>query len=130
MFPQVSNGIIPPDLNYFSPTSYDELTDMRSSITPSVLKKLVHNDLGLAPHQKKSLFTVVNSPEVVEHMLAGTAGAALAVTISKYMDTSKTTRALLGLAGFGIGNILYNTLQERKFTEYDPDTGIVTLKRL
>jgi len=41
---------------------------------------------------------------------------------------SKPARTLLSLAGFGLGNIIYSTLHERKFTEYDPKTGLSKIK--
>jgi hypothetical protein len=41
---------------------------------------------------------------------------------------SKPSRILLSLAGYGIGNIIYNALLERKFTDYNPHTAVATIK--
>lgn len=92
------------------------------------MTNLLSNDHGLGAGQKQSLFTVLNTPEVFDHLLVGTVGAALTHVVAKYMDIPKPARTLLSLAGFGIGNIIYNTLQTNKFTNYDPDRAVSTIK--
>lgn len=95
---------------------------------PSAILKLVKHDHGLPEHKKKSLMTTLGSPEAFDHLLAGAAGFAVARAISSYSEMSKPARTLLSLAGFGIGNIIYNNLHERKFTTFDPHTGISRIK--
>jgi hypothetical protein len=41
---------------------------------------------------------------------------------------SKPARTLLSLAGFGIGNMIYNSLNDKKFTTFDPHTGVSKVK--
>jgi len=67
---------------------------------------------------------MLNSPDVMDHMLSGFAGAAVAHVVGKYTELSPPARTLLSLAGFGIGNILYNVMHTRKHTEYDEETGV------
>jgi hypothetical protein len=88
-----------------------------------VLSKLIHQDHGMDQHKKQSLLTILNSPEAVDHLLAGAAGVALTHVITKYSDISPPARTLLSLAGFGIGNIIYNTLNQSRHTSFDPSTG-------
>ena len=96
---------------------------------PSKIFKFIKEDQGLDDHKKKNLFHMLNSPEAADQLLAGAAGAALAHAAASYAKVSKPGRLLLSLAGFGLGNIMYSTLQERKFTDYDPRTGISTVKK-
>ena len=95
---------------------------------PASIFHLVQQDHGLEHNKKRSLLHMLNSPEVFDHLLAGAAGVVIAKAISSYSDMSPPARTLLSLAGFGIGNIIYNNLNERKFTTYDPDTGIARIK--
>lgn len=88
-----------------------------------VLAKLVGQDHGMENNKKQSLLTMLNSPEAMDHILAGAAGVALTHTISKYSDISPPARTLLSLAGFGIGNIIYNTLNQSRHTSFDSSTG-------
>jgi hypothetical protein len=74
-------------------------------------------------HNKQSLLTMINSPEAVDHILAGAAGMALTNAISKFSDISPPARTLLSLAGFGIGNIIYNNLNQSKHTSFDTHSG-------
>ena len=91
---------------------------------PSTVLKLIQQDHGLDSHKKNSLFTILNSPEAFDHIMIGLTGAAIGKAVAHYSEMSKPARVLLSLAGFGIGNIIYNTLHERKFTSYDPHTGV------
>jgi hypothetical protein len=92
------------------------------------LLKMINQDKGLNMQKKNSLLTMLQSPEAFDNIMAGTAGFILTRMLSSYSNMSPTARTLLSLAGFGIGNILYNTLNERKFTEYDRNSGIATIK--
>lgn len=95
---------------------------------PSELLGLVNQDHGLAQHKKQSLMSMLKSPEAFDHILVGVTGMAMAHAITNYTKLPKPARILLSLAGFGIGNILYNTVHERKFTTFDPDTGATHIK--
>jgi hypothetical protein len=95
---------------------------------PTHIFHLVQQDHGLEKDKKRSLLHMLNSPEVFDHLLAGTAGVLIAKAISSYSDMSPPARTLLSLAGFGIGNIIYNNLNERKFTTYDHNTGIAKIR--
>jgi hypothetical protein len=88
----------------------------------------IHNDHGLAKHKKKSLLTILNSPEAFDHLLVGAAGAAVANAVAKYSELSKPAQTLMSLAGFGIGNIMYNTLQKDRFATYNERTGKSKIK--
>ena len=92
------------------------------------VNKFIKMDHGLADRKKHELFTVINTPEIFDHMLAGTAGALLTTTIARFANMSQTAQTLLGLAGFGLGNIMYNILQPNKFTEWDPSKGLSKIK--
>jgi len=70
---------------------------------------------------------MLSTPEVFDHLLVGAAGAALALAVAKFAELDKAPKVLVGLAGFGIGNVVYNMLKENKFTSFDPHTGIATL---
>ena len=95
--------------------------------SPSTFIKLVKEDHGLEEHKKNKLFTMLNSPEAFDNIMAGAAGSALALAASHFSSLSKPARTLISLAGFGLGNIIYNTVHERKFTKYNPETGISTI---
>ena len=95
---------------------------------PQAILRMVQQDHGLPEHKKRSLSEILNSPEAFDHVMVGVTGMLIAKAAGHYAEISKPARTLLSLAGFGIGNILYNTLHERKFTEYDNSTGIATIK--
>jgi hypothetical protein len=95
---------------------------------PSLLFKFVQQDHGLPQHKKKALLTMLEGPEAFDHLVAGTAGAALGKAVSSYAELSPPSQTLMSLAGFGLGNVLYNTLHEEKFTSYNPDSGKVKIK--
>jgi hypothetical protein len=97
-------------------------------IYPGILKKYVVQDHGLDHSKRNSLLTFLNTPEAFDHLLAGAAGAAIAKAASSYANLSKPAQTLLSLAGFGLGNIIYNSLAEQKFATYDPETGKSKIK--
>lgn len=96
--------------------------------TDKEILKYINEDAGLDQNKKQRLYTMLNSPEAMDHLLVGAAGAYIAHAISSYTKMSKPARILLSLAGYGIGNIIYNALVERKFTSYDPTTAVATIK--
>lgn len=92
------------------------------------LQALIKQDHGLEENKKQSLFTMLNTPEVFDHLVAGAFGAAFTYAVSSFMKIPSPARTLLSLAGFGVGNILYNTFKERKFTDYNPSTATARIK--
>ena len=94
----------------------------------SIFSHYIHQDEGLDHHKKQSLLTMLNSPEVMDHLLAGAAGAVLAKTVASYAEMSKPAQVLMSLAGFGLGNVMYNAFQENKFSSYDQDTAKSRIK--
>lgn len=95
---------------------------------PRKILQYIKQDHGLEQPKKKSLMTMLNSPEAFDHVFVGVTGMAVAKAVANYSNMSKPAQTLLSLAGFGIGNIIYNTLNENKFTSYDKHTGIVKIK--
>jgi hypothetical protein len=108
--------VLPYGIDYYHPGMLRDNAD--------ILHHLIRQDHGLSSSKKKSLLTMLNSPDVLDHMLAGAAGMAVTHVAAKYMKLSPPARTLLSLAGFGIGNILYNTVHTNKHTLFDPHTGI------
>jgi hypothetical protein len=93
-----------------------------------VLSKLVQEDHGLPQDKKTSLLRMLNSPEIFDHIMAGVAGMVLSNIIAKYAKMSQPARTLVTLAGFGLGNVIYNAIMgPRKHTSYDPETGTVKI---
>lgn len=96
----------------------------------ATIMRLIKEDQGLDNQKKNSLLTMLNSPEMFDHLLAGALGIIVTRAVSSYTEMSKPARMLLSLAGYGIGNIIYNALHERKHTTYNPQTGVATIKLL
>jgi len=94
----------------------------------AIFTKLVKQDHGLDSDKKQSIFTMLNSPEIFDHLLVGAIGMALTHAVTKFMNVPKPAQTLLSLAGFGIGNILYNVLKENQFTDYNPSTAKARIK--
>lgn len=114
--------------NMYAPQSYNQLFNMAHAVPLAHLSAMIGRDPGLPMEKKQPLLTMLNTPEVYDHLLAGAAGAALALTVAKFTELDKAPKALVGLAGFGIGNVVYNLLKENKFTHYDPQQGTSTLR--
>lgn len=95
---------------------------------PNSFKRLIQQDHGLPSSKKTNLFNILNSPEAFDNIMAGAAGYALARAASSFSELPKPAKTLLSLAGFGIGSIMYNAMKERKFTTYDPSTGVMQVK--
>jgi hypothetical protein len=112
---------------------FTDLHDPSSILAPTSdvmhhnVLKLVRNDDGLEAKKKQSLLSMLGSPEAFDHIVAGVAGVAIARAVTHYSEMSKPAKILLNLAGFGLGNILYNHLHENKFTKYNPETGMSKL---
>ena len=106
------------DAPWFATKYYDP-----THLEPQMFKHLVAHDHGLELRKKNSLLTVLDSPEWVDHLLVGAAGAAISKAASSYLGMSKPAQTLMSLAGFGLGNIIYNHLHENKHTSYDPESG-------
>jgi len=87
------------------------------------INRLLKQDNSLPEYKKKSLLAMLNTPEAFDHLMAGVTGAAIMRSALNYSKLSSPARTLLGLAGFSIGNILYNYLIERKHTQFDHATG-------
>jgi hypothetical protein len=107
-------------INYSDPSQIE--------IGESLFKHLIKGDHSLAEHKKKSLLTMLNSPEAFDHLMAGAAGALITKAATNYINMSKPAQTLLSLAGFGLGNIIYNSLQNQKFSTYDTSTGMSKIK--
>ena len=132
-------GLLASDIaDYTSPAkiiSQKELDFLRPSFITSPgedfdvhsLHKFIRNDAGLDDKRKSSIFTMLNTPEIFDHLVAGAIGTVLTTTVARYANLSPTAQTLLGLAGFGMGNIIYNVLQPNKFTTWDPDTARSTM---
>jgi hypothetical protein len=82
----------------------------------------------LSLDKKHHLLTMFNSTEPFDHLFVGLTGAAIAKAIAHYYSLNSTAQTLLSLAGFGIGNIIYNALHENKFTDYDQETRTARIK--
>jgi uncharacterized membrane protein YeaQ/YmgE (transglycosylase-associated protein family) len=90
------------------------------------LAAVVEADPTLAPQEKAQLQAAVRNKEHLARILSGTAGAALAVALGKYMKLGTTSKILLGLAGYGIGKLLYQILakQDRQFTTFNDKLNV------
>ena len=66
-------------------------------------------DPGLLAHEKAHLVALCREPEVA-NLLSGPAGATVGVMAAKYMKLGRTAQVLLGVAGFGLGRLLYDHL--------------------
>jgi len=109
--------------------NFEFLAGHGPSLKVEDLKHLVRNDLSLSPQERGSLLSVLNNPNAYEHLLAGGAGATLALIISKYYKMKPTSQVLMSLAGFGIGNILLNALTPPpKHTQWNEDRATSTVK--
>jgi hypothetical protein len=89
----------------------------------AALMRLIKQDKGLPEHKKRSILEMLASPEAFDHLVSGAAGFAIARALAKYSELSPPARTLLSLAGFGLGNIMYNYINERKHTTFDASTG-------
>ena len=89
----------------------------------ATLMRLIKQDSSIPEYKKKSLLEMLASPEAFDHLMAGAAGMIIARIVANYSKLSPPARTLLGLAGFGLGNIMYSHLTERKHTSFDAHTG-------
>ena len=95
-----------------------------TKVQPNMFQHFVVHDHGIDLPKKNSILTMLNSPEWVDHLLVGAAGAAITKAVSSYAGLSKPAQVLLSLAGFGVGNMIYNHFKENKHTSYDPESGL------
>lgn len=74
-------------------------------------------DPGLSAAEKAHLLELVRDKDVAK-FLSGAAGATLSVVLAKYMKLGRTAQFLLGLAGFGIGRLLYDYLNNKQHRQF------------
>lgn len=88
------------------------------------LTHFIRSDYGMPQSSKMNLLTIMNSPNMAEQLIAGAGGAALGMAVARYKKMSGTAQALMSLAGFGLGNIIMNSLtQPGKFTSWNAETA-------
>ena len=102
---------------YFDPTK----------VNVNTFKHLVMHDHGIDLQKKNSLLSMLDSPEWMDHLAVGAAGAVLSNAAASYLGMSKPAQTLMSLAGFGLGNIMYDQVKTRH-TSYDPDTGLSKIR--
>jgi hypothetical protein len=66
----------------------------------------VLRDPGISQEQKYELRQKLQDPTFMQRLLVGVGGATIGSLIAKFMSMGRTAQILLGLAGFGIGNLL------------------------
>ena len=84
------------------------------------LVTMANADPGLSPQEKAHLSDFLRNKDVSK-FLSGAFGAVFSVLLAKYMKLGRTSQLLLGLAGFGIGRLLYDYLnkQHRQFATWN-----------
>jgi hypothetical protein len=85
------------------------------------LQNAVLADPTLTPQQKQKIVEVLSDGDKLPRLLTGALGSAVGVAIAKYMKLSKVSKVLLGVAGFGIGRLLYDVLSKHdgQFASYN-----------
>ena len=68
---------------------------------------LISSDSGLSAQEKNQLSELLRGKDI-DKLLSGIAGSAVLAIASKYMKLGRTAQVLLGLAGFGLGRIVYD----------------------
>jgi hypothetical protein len=96
--------------------------------TAKVLSRLVKQDHGLENTKKRQLLLMLQSPDVLESILVGATGMMISSMIAKYTNMSQPAKTLLSLAGYGIGNMLYDMLKKNKFSTFNSSTGTAKIK--
>jgi hypothetical protein len=93
-------------------------------LTGRDLMQAIQRDLGLPQEQRSQLMHLLSSPNMAERLVGGAAGGALGLAVARYRKMSGTAQALMSLAGFGLGNIIVNSLaQPGRHTQWNPETG-------
>lgn len=111
------------------PADFKSLIGTGPTLATEDLRKAIQNDFGLSNDNKSNLFAILNSPNVAEQLLAGAAGGAIGLALARYKEMSGTAQTLMSLAGFGLGNIIMNSLtQPGKFTQWNPETATNRVK--
>jgi len=101
---------MPDDVNSYIPADFAMFSGVGRTLTPEDLKKYITKDPSLGLPQKTELLRMLDAPNVEEHLLAGATGAAIGLVLARYKKMSPSSQVLMSLAGFGIGNIILNTL--------------------
>jgi hypothetical protein len=106
------------------PNDFNGLIGPGPHLNVNDLRKAIQADYGISPEKKQNLFAILNSPNIAEQLLVGAAGGAIGLAVAKYKEMSGTAQTLMSLAGFGLGNIIMNSLtQPGKFTRWNPETA-------
>jgi hypothetical protein len=106
------------------PNDFNGLVGPGPHFNVNDLRKAIQGDYGISPENKQNLFAILNSPNIAEQLFAGAAGGAIGLAVARYKELSGTAQALMSLAGFGLGNIIMNSLtQPGKFTQWNPETA-------
>ncbi|CAK0773823.1 hypothetical protein CCP3SC5AM1_880016 [Gammaproteobacteria bacterium] len=86
---------------------------------------LIHYDAGLSPSEKAQLLEICQDKKSISKFLSGAAGATVSIAIAKYVNLSKAAQILLGVAGYGIGRLIYDqvTKHHKQFATYNDRTN-------
>lgn len=111
-------------VGFRTPGAMEGMVGPGPHLTGRDLMNAIQRDLGLPPEQKTQLLQILNSPHMAEQLIGGAAGGVLGLALARYKKMSGTAQALMSLAGFGLGNIIVNSLaQPGRFTQWNPQTG-------
>ena len=72
------------------------------------LIEAVSHDMSLTAQQKVELIQKLQQDDFYQHLVHGALGATVGVSISKFMNLGKSSQILLGIAGFGVGRMLWD----------------------
>ncbi len=93
------------------------------------LISLAISDPGLSQQAKEFLSDVKNHSHF-QKIISGAGGAALGVAIAKYKNLSKVSQILLGIAGFGIGTVIYDYFHKKNdFSNYNDKVKTYEINR-
>ncbi len=100
------------------------LAGVGPTLLPEDLAKYIRADQGLNAQTRAHLLTIINTPDIAGHLLTGATGAAIALAVARWRKMSGSSQVLMGLAGFGLGNIILNKLSSQgKHTMWNPENG-------
>ncbi len=87
------------------------------------LLKAVNADTELEDNEKDELENYLRQQDNINKMIAGALGTGIAVLLGQYLKLSSTSKILLSLAGYGIGNIIYKSWKKkRRYMNFDDKT--------
>lgn len=116
--PQDFTGMV----GFRTPGAMEGMVGPGPHLTGRDLMQAIQGDLGLPEGDRLNLLRMFNSPNLAEQLLGGVAGGALGWALAKYKKMSGPAQTLMSLAGFGMGNIIVNSLtQPGQFTQWNPD---------